>query len=92
MIQITLITESYELKPNTKNSYQLKDKTYEIISESTLSKYINSISFFRSKGGKEKIEYDYTAYAGYRPTKLTSTSPKKELKVIRYFKYELLQN
>lgn len=91
MIQITLITERYELKPNTKNSYRLQDTTRETISESTLTNYINSVGFFRRLGGKERLEYSYTCY-GFKPVKLTSVSPQREQKVIRYFTYQFLEN
>lgn len=84
---ITLITERYELKPNTKNSYKLQDTTMNIISESTLTNYINSLDFFRRLGGKERLTFDYTFY-GFKPVKLTSVSPQREKKVIRYFKYQ----
>ena len=50
-----------------------------------LACYLSSISFFN-----DRVEKNYTT-AGYIVTKLTSTSPDKEIKIIRKFRYEYIR-
>lgn len=54
------------------------------ISEEQYNNIINSVSFFRSLGGSERITKGYTC-EGYIPVRLTSINPDKTKKVIRYF-------
>jgi hypothetical protein len=49
--------------------------------------YLSSIEFFKNLGGYERVEKTYT-YKGYIPTKLTSISPDKNIKIVRSFKIE----
>ena len=49
-----------------------------------LACYLSSISFFG-----DRVEKNYTT-AGYIATKLTCTSPDKEIKIIRKFRYEYI--
>ena len=50
-----------------------------------LACYLSSISFFN-----DRVERNYTT-AGYIATKLTCTSPDKEIKIIRKFRYEYIR-
>ena len=85
--KIILTKEEYR-KEDRKNfpKNPLETTTREI----TVEEYDNifsSIDFFKSLGGTEKIYKNYTI-AGYIPTKLVSTSPDKEIKIIRKISIE----
>ena len=47
--------------------------------------YLSSIDFFKGLGGSERVEKSYTI-SGYIPTRLTSVSPDRQIKVIRQFR------
>lgn len=47
-----------------------------------------AIRFMRNLGGIETIQKNYTCF-GYIPVRILSTSPSKEKRTIRTFKFEL---
>jgi len=74
--------------PNTKTTYIQEDQTRE---EITTREYRNitkddTLKFFRRLGGTESAQRSYTC-AGYLITKLTSTSPDRQNKTVREFKF-----
>ena len=82
--KITMTQETYE-KLGRKNFPRKATETEtQEISARQLACYLSSISFFN-----DRIEKNYTT-AGYIATKLTSTSPDKEIKIIRKFRYEYI--
>jgi len=75
--------------PDTKTTYFIKDEASESI---TTSQYYNltkddTLKWFRRLGGSETAERSYTC-RGYNVTKLISTSPDRETKIIRKFKFQ----
>lgn len=92
MLQITLTTENYITKPNTKNGWLLSKsetknidkKHYENCSSADTSK------FFRRLGGTETITKSHTCN-GYCPTRIISTSPDRKSKTIRNFNFEWIE-
>ena len=79
---ITLTQETYEKQG--RKCFPRKATETEV-SEITTRNYLNyltSIGFFG-----DRVEKSYT-YIGLVPTKLTCTSPDKEVKIIRRFKIE----
>jgi uncharacterized protein YneR len=89
MIQITLTETRYIKNPDTKTTYIEVEKKVEEIFEKEyfLITNDNTIKFFRRLGGKETITRGYTC-AGYKITKLVSTSPDKQTKVVREFNFK----
>ena len=81
----------------TKEEYRKEDRknfpknpveiTEEEITTKEYDNIFSSIDFFKSLGGSERIYKNYTL-AGYIPTKLVSTSPDKEIKIIRKISIE----
>lgn len=74
--------------PNTKTTYI---KEWEEVTELTEKEHHNTTSpdtlkWFRRLGGSETVVMGYTC-AGYLCTRLTSTSPDKETKYVRSFKF-----
>ena len=74
--------------PNTKTTYIQDKQTRE---EITTREYRNiteddTLKFFRRLGGTENAQRSYTC-AGYLITKLTSTSPDRQNKTVREFKF-----
>ena len=87
MIQLTEIR--YRKNPNTKTTYI---KESEEAKEISLEQYENitskdTLQWFRRLGGSETAVKTYTKL-GYKTFRLTSTSPDKETKVVRTFKFE----
>lgn len=85
---ITMIEKRYE-KTTSGKSWR-KNAIEEIEKEIKFDEYFNylsSVEFFKNLGGYERIEKGYTI-AGYIPTKLTSISPNKDIKIIRQFKIQ----
>jgi hypothetical protein len=89
MIQITLTETRLTKNPNTKTTYIVESNKVEPITEKQHFLYFDSVKFFRRLGGSESITNSYTC-SGYVGTKLVSTSPDKQTKVIREFKFESL--
>lgn len=85
--KLTLKKETYK-KEGRKN---FPKNPIEVTTEEiTIKEYDNifsSINFFKTLGGTERVYKSYTI-AGYIPTKLVSTSPNKETKVIRKISIE----
>ena len=82
--KITMTQETYK-KLGRKNFPRKATETEtQEISARQLACYLSSISFFN-----DRVEKNYTP-AGYITTKLTSTSPDKEIKIVRKFKYEYI--
>ena len=77
--------ERYERTESGKNwkSKPVKVERTEITKEE-YKNIIESVSFFRSLGGYERITKSYTC-EGYIPVRLISISPDKDTKIIRYF-------
>ena len=83
--KITMTKETYE-KLGRKNFPKKATETEtQEISARQLACYLSSISFFG-----DRVEKNYTP-AGYIATKLTCTSPDKEIKIIRKFRYEYIR-
>lgn len=83
---IQMTKTQYELKAGTKTVYTEIESERKEITETEYNNIIDSVSFFRRLGGTETIQRAYTS-AGYKATKLTSTSPDKQTRVIRKFNF-----
>ena len=68
--------KTFSKKPNTTSTEEITIKEYDNI--------FSAVSFFKGLGGTETIIKTYTI-AGYIPTRLISTSPAKDKKVVRIF-------
>jgi len=77
-MQIEMLKIKLVKNPNTKTTY-LEESRGVICSDDTLK-------WFRRLGGSESAQRGYTC-RGYRVVKLTSTSPNKQSKTIREFKF-----
>ena len=88
-METIVMTRTEMLKnPNTKTTYILESEKTEKI---TREQYVNivgddTLKWFRRMGGSETAIKGYTC-RGYLTTMLTSTSPSKETKIIRTFKF-----
>ena len=85
--KIILTKEEYrkeDRKNFPKNPVEISE---EEITTKEYDNIFSSINFFKSLGGSERIYKNYTV-AGYIPTKLVSTSPDKEIKIIRKISIE----
>tara|TARA_R110000824_G_scaffold81087_1_gene203642 strand:- start:190 stop:459 length:270 start_codon:yes stop_codon:yes gene_type:complete len=88
METIVMTQTNLTKNPNTKTTYLVeKENTEEI----TPTQYRNitsndTLKWFRRLGGSETAERSYTC-RGYNITTLTSTSPNKQSKTIRQFKF-----
>lgn len=86
---VQLLEIRYKKDPNTKTTYiKESEKTKEI----SLEQYENitskeTLQWFRRLGGSETAVKTYTKL-GYKTVKLTSSSPDKEVKVVRTFKFD----
>lgn len=87
MTTIILTETRYSKNPNTKTTYIVESKEAKEITEKQHYLYFDSVKFFRKLGGKESITNSYTCN-GYLGTKLISTSPDKQTKVIREFNFK----
>jgi hypothetical protein len=88
MLQIILTQKEYTKNPNTKTTYLFN---YEESREITEKEFFNmtntdTLKFFRRLGGTESAIFGYTCN-GYKVTKLTSTSPDKQTKIVRTFNF-----
>ena len=86
-ITITLTETRYIKNPDTKTTYVEVEKEVKEVTEREHYLYFDSVKFFRRLGGKESITRSYTCN-GYVGTKLISTSPDKQTKVIREFNFK----
>ena len=82
--KITMTQETYEKLGRKYCPKKATETETQEISARQLACYLSSISFF-----KDRVEKNYTT-AGYIATKLTCTSPDKEIKIIRKFRYEYI--
>ena len=89
MLQITLITEKYELKEGRKTVFELKETETKIIDSETHKMIVDASPFFKKLGGSEVLERSYTC-AGYVVTKITSKSPDRDVKTVRKFKFDYI--
>ena len=83
--KITMTQEIYKKLGRKYFPRKATETETQIINARQLACYLSSISFF-----KDRVEKNYTT-AGYITTKLTSTSPDKEIKIIRKFRYEYIR-
>lgn len=89
MYTITLTTTKLVKNPNTKTTYIVDKVETEIITDKQHYYATNddTVKFFRRLGGKETITRAYTC-AGYKVVKVVSTSPDKQSKTIREYKFK----
>ena len=85
--KIILKKEEYRKEGRKNFSKNPSETTIEEITTEEYDNIFSSINFFKSLGGSERIYKNYTV-AGYIPTKLVSTSPDKEIKIIRKISIE----
>mgnify|MGYP000948769275 CR=1 FL=1 len=78
-----------EKKAGTKNAYKEVSKEVTEVTERQYKLTTNddTIKWFRRLGGSQSVTRGYT-YAGYVVIKLVSTSPDKQNKTIREYKYK----
>lgn len=88
MEQITMTQTRLRKKPSTKTTFETLNKTTEVIPRERYEFITkpDTLAWFRFVGGTETAERSYTC-RGYNITRLTSTSPDKQIKVIREFKF-----
>lgn len=74
--------------PKTKTTYIQIEKTFETISKEQYDNITNdtTLKWLRRLGGSETSIKGYTC-RGYLITKLISTSPTKQTKIVRTFKF-----
>ena len=85
--KIILTKEEYRKEGRKNFSKNPSETTTREITVEEYDNIFSSIDFFKSLGGSERIYKNYTL-AGYIPTKLVSTSPDKEIKIIRKISIE----
>ena len=78
-----------EKKAGTKNAYREVSKEVTEITERQheITTNDDTIKWFRRLGGSQSVTHGYT-YAGYVVIKLVSTSPDKQSKTIREYKFK----
>jgi len=78
-----------EKKAGTKNAYKEISKEVTEVTEEQhrLTTNEDTVKWFRRLGGSETVTRGYT-YAGYVVVKLISTSPDKESKTVREYKFK----
>ena len=89
MVQITETKTKLVKNPNTKTTYNVVSTETEIITEKQhgLTVSDDTCKWFRRLGGSEVKTMSYTCN-GYKCIKLVSTSPNKENKTIREYKFK----
>ena len=77
-----------EKNPDTKTTYIEVENTFETISKEQYNNITNdtTLKWFRRLGSSQTSIKGYTC-SGYLTTKLISTSPSKETKIVRKFKF-----
>ena len=88
MIKIILNQKEYFKNPKTKTTYLLDHESTEQITSEQYNNMTNqnTLKYFRRLGGTESAIFGYTCN-GYKVTKLTSTSPEKQIKIVRTFNF-----
>ena len=78
-----------EKKAGTKNAYREVSKEVKEVTkrQHELTTNNDTIKWFRRLGGSQSVTHGYT-YAGYVVIKLVSTSPDKERKTVREYKFK----
>ncbi len=86
--QIFLTTENLIKNPNTKTTYLSEKKETEELTEEQYNNIVSNdmCKFFKRLGGGQSKVMSYTCN-GYKCTKLVSTSPDRQFKTIRMFKF-----
>ena len=79
-----ICTTTKELKNGSR--WAAENATTEKISGEYYFNCLESVPFFRSLNGKEKVVRAYTKF-GYVPVRLISTSPDGSIRVTREFKF-----
>ena len=92
MYTIELTTTKQVKNPNTKTTYLTESKEVTTITDKEYDLITNddTVKWFRRLGGSESLQRAYTC-AGYKVYKLTSTSPDKQNKTIREFKFKTVK-
>ena len=88
-MKIIMTRTDLEKNPNTKTTYitkeveteELTEKAYKLITGD------DTLKWFRRLGGTETAQRSYTC-RGYNVTRLTSTSPDRQTKIVRTFKFQ----
>jgi hypothetical protein len=88
MLKIILTQKEYVKNPNTKTTYFLNHESTEEITSEQYNNITNTdtLKYYRRIGGSESAIFGYTCN-GYKVTRLTSTSPNKQTKIVRTFKF-----
>ena len=84
-----ILTETRLIKnPNTKTTYIVESKEVSEVTEKQhyLTTNNDTVKWFRRLGGSESLRRSYINQ-DYKVTKLVSTSPDKQNKVIREYKF-----
>ena len=91
MYTIELTTTKQVKNPNTKTTYLTESKEVTTITDKEYHLITNddTVKWFRRLGGSESLQRTYTC-AGYKVYKLTSTSPDRQNKIIREFKFKTI--
>ena len=86
---ITLTETRLTKNPNTKTTYIVDSIEVSTVTERqhSLTTCDDTVKWFRRIGGKETVQRSYTN-AGYLVTKLISTSPDKQTKVVREYEFK----
>ena len=86
---ITLTETRLSKNPNTKTTYIVESKEVSEVTQKQhdLTTNDNTCKGFRRLGGSETKQMNYTCL-GYICTKLTSTSPDRQTKIIREYKFK----
>ena len=89
METITMTKKRLERNPSTKTTFNLLEEVSEVIPREYYERLTSehTLGWFRAMGGTETAQRSYTC-RGYNITRLISTSPDKQIKVIREFKFE----
>lgn len=89
MITITETKTTLYKNPTTKTTYIVNDVSSQAVTEKEhqLTTNENTVEWFRRLGGSESVQKSYTCN-GYVVTKLVSTSPDRQTKVVREFKFK----
>ena len=93
MNTIITLTETRLIKnPNTKTTYIVESREVKEVTERQHNLCTNNdtVKWFRRIGGKETVQRSYTN-AGYLVTKLISTSPDKQTKIVREYEFKTVE-
>ena len=91
-IKITLTETRFTKNPNTKTTYIVESKEVNEVTQKQhdLTTNDDTCKRFRRIGGSETKQMNYTCL-GYICTKLTSTSPDRQTKVVREYSIDLVR-